>query len=162
MFKNEREVKDLSQINQILKEANIIHVAINNGMYPYVVPLNYGYEFNETGQLRLFLHGSPNGLKTQLINKNAHIGFQIDDGGRLMIPTSDNPSDYSFAYKSIIGQGMATIVHNVKTKQHALQLLLVHETGHKWNNIQEADINYVGVIQINVVRYTAKQHDENK
>lgn len=161
MLKKEREVKDLAQIKHILSKSSIAHIAINNGTYPYVVPLNYGYEFDTLGKLKLFLHGAPKGLKTQLIKKDKHVGFQIDDGGRLMIPSSDQPSDYSFAYKSIIGKGVAKIITDFETKRHALQLLLIHETGHEWDNIKAEDINYVGVIEIDAVEFTAKQHDEN-
>lgn len=45
MINFEREVKDLVLIEEMLKMFNIVNVGINgDDGYPYVVPLNFGFE----------------------------------------------------------------------------------------------------------------------
>lgn len=162
MRRQDREVTDFKEIENILSESKVIHTAIMDGDFPYVVPTNYGYEFDEQHRLTIYLHGAPEGKKRDLISQNGNVGFQIDNGGRLMLPKTDDPGDHSFAYRSIIGTGKAVLVDDRATKKHALELLLVHETGHTWDNIKEHDLEYVGVIRIDVFNYTAKEHNEFK
>lgn len=159
MRKANREVTDLETIKTILSEAHVIHLGINDDKYPYVVPTNYGFEMQDDGHLTLYSHGAPVGKKRELISRDGHIAFEIDNGGHLMVPeNSSNPSDYSFAYQSIMGVGNAQLVTDVLDKKKAMQTILLHETGKEWPNIDASDINYVGVIKIDVQRYTAKQH----
>lgn len=158
MRRTEREVIDPTEIENILSDSEVVHLGINDDDFPYVVPTNYGYEFEDDRLTTLYLHGAPTGKKWDLISQNGNVGFQIDDGGHVMVTESENPSRNSMAYRSIIGVGHAATVDDTELKKHALQQLLIHETGHAWNGIREHDIEYVGIIKIDVLRYTAKAH----
>ncbi|MFD0898091.1 pyridoxamine 5'-phosphate oxidase family protein [Loigolactobacillus binensis] len=161
MRRKEREVTSTTEIAAILQAAHVIHLGIQTSDYPYVVPTNYGFEFVEQ-QLIIYLHGAPAGRKRDLIAQQPKVGFEIDDGGHLMPATNGEPSKNSFAYRSIIGTGEAELVTDLATKQHALQTILVHETGHPWPNIKEHDVEYVGIIKIKVNQYSAKAHYDPK
>lgn len=50
MRRKEREVTDKEEIRQILEKGQVIRIAMNNGEYPYILPVNYGYEM-ENGRL---------------------------------------------------------------------------------------------------------------
>lgn len=53
MRRADREVTDINDIRQILDEGEVLHIALNNGVYPYILPVNYGYELSG-GRLTLF------------------------------------------------------------------------------------------------------------
>lgn len=53
MRRKEREVTDKEEIRQILEKGQVIRIAMNNGEYPYILPVNYGYEM-ENGRITLF------------------------------------------------------------------------------------------------------------
>jgi len=161
MRRKDREVTDATEIAAILQAAHVIHLGIQTPDYPYVVPTNYGFEFVDQ-QLFIYLHGAPVGRKHDLIAQYPKVGFEIDDGGHLMTTTNGDPSQNSSAYRSIIGTGNAELVTDLAAKQHALQTILVHETGHAWPNIKEHDVEYVGVIKITVNQYSAKAHYDPK
>ena len=54
---------------------------------------------------------------------------------------------------------MAHQVTDTEGKLHALQQVLIHETGHAWKNIDPHGVEYVNVYRIDVQEYKAKQHE---
>ncbi|GHP14149.1 pyridoxamine 5'-phosphate oxidase [Lentilactobacillus fungorum] len=160
MRRKDREVIDMAEIKSILQASHVIHSGFRTADYPYVVPTNFGYEFDEQDRLTLYIHGAPVGHKRELIKQDGRMGFEIDDGGRLMTPESPKENTPSFAYRSVMGYGDAELIDDLDVKRHALQLLLSHETGQSIDlfNISEKTMAYVGVIRIRVKAYTAKEH----
>lgn len=55
---------------------------MNNGIYPYVIPVNFGFEFNDD-KLMLFFHGAKDGKKHEVIKQDNHTTFEIDCGHML-------------------------------------------------------------------------------
>ena len=45
MTRREREVTDINDILQIINETKILHLGLSDEGWPYVVPMNYGYEY---------------------------------------------------------------------------------------------------------------------
>ena len=48
MTRREREVTDINDILQIINETKILHLGLSDEGWPYVVPMNYGYEYVES------------------------------------------------------------------------------------------------------------------
>ncbi|KRL57023.1 pyridoxamine 5'-phosphate oxidase family protein [Furfurilactobacillus rossiae] len=158
----DRQIVDQGLIDSILKDSHVLHLALNDGDFPYVVPTNYGYKMNEDGKLSVFFHGAPQGKKFDLLKANDKVGFEIDDGGALMPSKSAEASDNSYWYRSIIGYGQAVQLMTRDEKMMALQTLLVHETGHEWSQIDRQTLDFVSVFRIVVENYTVKGHIEPK
>lgn len=57
MTRREREVTDINDILQIINETKILHLGLSDEGWPYVVPMNYGYEYVD-GKLTFYLHGA--------------------------------------------------------------------------------------------------------
>ncbi len=160
MRRKYREVTAIDEIKQILKDSHVIHSGFRTDDYPDVVPTNFGYEFNDDNNLTLYIHGAPVGTKRELIQKDGRMGFEIDDGGQLMVPKDPKQNTPSFAYRSVMGYGDAELVEDPEIKKHALQVILAHETGQKLSDfdVSEKTIEYVGIVKIAVKSYTAKAH----
>lgn len=47
MRRVDREVKAMDEIIFILKKAEVLHIAMNNGKYPYILPVNFGFEMKD-------------------------------------------------------------------------------------------------------------------
>ncbi len=43
MRRQEREIRDEAEIQEILEKGLVCRLGLYDGQYPYVVPLNYGY-----------------------------------------------------------------------------------------------------------------------
>ena len=76
MRKREREITEPSEILAILDECKILHLGLSDGDQPYVVPLNYGYLL-EDGKLTFYLHGSTEGYKYEVLQKNRKVSFAM-------------------------------------------------------------------------------------
>ena len=46
MRRSDREVKDLNTIKEIISKCEVVRLAMCEDNIPYIVPLNYGYEFD--------------------------------------------------------------------------------------------------------------------
>ena len=56
MRRNDREVTDIQEIRALIDECKVIRLAMINGDKPYVVPLNFGYTY-ENGAFTFYFHG---------------------------------------------------------------------------------------------------------
>ncbi|MFD1126492.1 pyridoxamine 5'-phosphate oxidase family protein [Lentilactobacillus raoultii] len=156
MRRTDREVTDIQQIKAILTDAEVIHLGLRTPDYPYVVPTNYGYEFDNENHLTLYLHGAPVGYKRELIGKDGRVGFAIETDGHVLYPKDTAHHTPSFKYQSVMGTGKAELIEDVNEKRHALQQIVQHEIGHEWADLPDSALSHVGVIKIIVNNYTAK------
>ena len=71
MYHAEREIRDREIIKAILNMCNVINIGFFDTEYPYVLPVNYGYEYNE--DLVFYTHHAVEGYKNKLIEKNPKV-----------------------------------------------------------------------------------------
>lgn len=120
MRKSEREIKDFSDILELLGRCDTIRLAMNDNEYPYVVPLSFGYEVVE-GQIVLYVHGAQDGKKHDLLAKNNRVCVEAD----LCHGFAETEHGITTAYESIIGYGRAEKASGQQAV-HGLDLLLSH------------------------------------
>ena len=154
MRRKDREITDSNRIREILDAAKILHLGIHDDLYPYVLPLHYGYEFAD-GQMVFYMHGAKEGHKLDLIRQNPHVCVQIDCGMEL-ISGGDNACRYGASYASVIGRGKAELLEDPKSKVRALAVLMRHQTGRDFD-IQEKVTAAVSVIRVSLTEYSAKE-----
>lgn len=153
--RKDRGVTDLNQIIEILDKAKILHLGLLDHGFPYIVPLHYVYEFHRgSDKITFYMHGAKAGRKIDLINSNSNAGIELetdielDSGG-------DVPCRYGSFYASFIGTGRACIVEDDEEKEHALNLLMMNQTGKRFE-FDERMLSSVAVIKVEVSGYTAK------
>ena len=152
MTKREFKITDQEQILHILDTAKIVHVGLAVDNEPYVIPMNYGYTYEE-GKLVLYLHSAVKGKKLDMIHANPKVFFSIDCDrmpfeGRV-------PCQYGLVYSSIMGRGTAVIVEDVEEKKQAMSILMKTQTGKDFT-FEDRLVSIVAVIRIDVTEYTAK------
>lgn len=159
MRRKDREITDNAVIEQILKEGSVMHIALNNGTYPYILPVNYGYKFND-GKIQLFFHSSKEGCKHSVIKNDCHATFEIECETELIPPASEEPCTASYAYASIIGQGIIEAVPE-REKEEYLAALTSHY-GIKSVNFSSAHLARTIMYRIIAENYTAKKHENHR
>jgi len=152
MRRKEREVIDRDQIESILKECRIMHLGIHDDPYPYVVPLNYGYQYNDEGMI-LYFHSAKQGRKIELLEANPMVAFTID--GLYELVPHQIACKNTLLYKSIMGNGKIEFVKEEFEKLEALKLIMTHQTGQEGDYSSSA-VKEVMVIRINVIDYCGK------
>lgn len=152
MTRREREVTDINKIIEILDKAKVLHLGLVDGDEAYVVPMNYGYVY-ENDRLTLYLHGARRGRKLDLMRANPKVFFEMDCD---IVPfEGDVACKYGITYSSIMGRGIAQIVDEPEEKMKALSVLMKTQTGKDFE-FNEKLVSVVAVIRINVSEFTAK------
>ena len=153
MRRKDREVTDTTDIRAILDKAQVVHLAMIDGDWPYVVPMHYGYTL-DTGRLTLYLHCAREGRKLGILRRNDRVAFVLE-ADVTPIPGGDIPCKYGASYASVMGEGRAVLLSDPAEKAAALHILMHTQTGCNFA-MTEAMAETVSVIRVDVGSYTAK------
>src|SRR5215510_10987193 len=123
MRRKDREIMDINEKMAIIGKCKVCRLGLSENNYPYIIPLNYGFTF-ENEKLTLFFHGAKEGKKIEIIKNNNNACFEIDCDGKLI--ERDKPSNYSYEYKSIIGFGKLYFLETNEEKINGLNNLMKH------------------------------------
>ncbi|MDU5333496.1 pyridoxamine 5'-phosphate oxidase family protein [Enterococcus sp.] len=163
MRRKKRQVTDLETIKNLVEKSQVVRIALNGEDYPYVVPVNYGYEWKDE-QLNLYVHGANEGKKVSMIKDNPKVAIEMD-GNHKLVEGNRNAATYSYAYQSLIGFGTAELLEDLEERRKALILLMDHAAkGADYDEIPEAMLKRTGIIKITLDSYTMKEnvHPDDK
>jgi nitroimidazol reductase NimA-like FMN-containing flavoprotein (pyridoxamine 5'-phosphate oxidase superfamily) len=107
MRRKDREVTDINEIMSIMKKCSVCSLAFFDEQYPYIVPMNFGFSF-DNDVITLYFHGANTGKKLDLLNKNNRVAFEMHCSGKLN--EGENACNYSMEYESVCGTGSAEIL----------------------------------------------------
>ncbi len=119
MRRKDKEITDISEIEQILSNAQVIRLGLCEDGFPYVVPLCFGYIRG-----RLYFHGAKEGRKLNILKSNPNICFEADIDCEIV--RFDKPCNWGMRFRSVIGFGKAYNVLDRKEKIEALNLIMKH------------------------------------
>lgn len=151
MNRKDREVTDFEEIQDIINSCDTLRLGINNGDYPYVVPLSFGFEAVE-GRLVFYTHSAMKGLKLDLIKANPKVCIEIDG----MNGYAETARGVTTDYRSFIGFGTAEIA-DYEDMVKGLDLLLGHCNITGYSAEECAKLGITTVLKITVENYTAKR-----
>lgn len=154
MRRKDREVTNVDEIEAIMERCDVCRVAINDEVYPYILPVNFGFE-RVSEEFIIYIHGSRQGTKHELIKRNNRVSFEMDCRHKLILPNGDESCTASMTYESVIGQGEMSLLSDDE-KERALSIILKHYhiESKKFNPIHLAN---TAVYSIKFSSYTAKR-----
>lgn len=126
MRRKDREITSADEIIAVIERCKVMHLAMIDNGKPYVVPLNFGYTY-ENGRLTLYFHCASQGRKTDILKKSPDVCFEMDGGHRLIEGSTD--CAYGYGYESVIGSGRCEFITDSGEKIKALTELMKHQTG---------------------------------
>ena len=100
MRRKDREITDICAILELVSECKVCRLAMTDGGVPYIVPLNYGYEYAD-GALTFYFHSAKEGRKLEILKKNPTVCLELDGRGELV--EDANPCAYGYTFASVIG-----------------------------------------------------------
>jgi len=153
MRRKDREITDLSEITGIIDRAKILHLAMFDEEYPYVVPLHYGYEMKDEMPV-FYCHSANEGHKLDLIRRNSNVTVELECDVEL-ISAGDDPCSYGSYFASVIARSKAEIVDDEAEKIHALKVFMLHQTDREFEFTSRMAAG-VTVIKVTPVLLTAK------
>ena len=121
MRRSDKEIHEMSEIIAILDTCAVCRIGLLAGSVPYIVPMVFGYAF-EDGVLVLLFHSASEGRKIELLKDNPNVCFEMDCGCEII--TGETACRFSMAYRSIIGTGRAAFIHGEAEKRSALNKIM--------------------------------------
>lgn len=152
MRRKDREIEAREDLLHILNECKVIRVAMHDGEEIYLLPMNFGYTY-EQDKLVFYLHAAQKGKKIDLLRENPRVAFEMDRGHELI--DGQTACEYGFKFASIVGKGRAELVEELQEKIKALEILMKCQTG-KAFKINEKMASAVAVIKIIAVEFSGK------
>ena len=155
MRRPERETKNRDELIQILTQCKVCRLGMVDDWTPYVVPVNFGYQF-AGDTLHLYFHCAHEGRKIDILRQNPEVCFEMDCGHELL--EGEIACGYSFGYASIIGNGRAKFLTGLDQKMMALERIMEHQTGKSGFVFENAMARAVTVVQITSEEYCGKSN----
>ena len=153
MRRNDREITDKTLIEQFIAKEQIIRIAFYDNGDLYIVPLNYGYTY-ENEKYVFYFHGAKAGRKYELSKASPNVGFEIDGAYELL--EADAACDYSAKFQSVIGTGKLSIIEDDEEKIKGLNALMNHISGKaKWDYSKEM-VDAVAVYRLEAEKLSCK------
>ncbi len=157
MRRSDREVTDRAEILDIMRRCDVCRLALNDGDYPYILPLNFGMDMSGNS-VTLYFHGAAQGRKYDIIARDNRASFEMDCSHRIV--TRPERKSCTMEYESVIGRGRLEMVEGSE-KLAALKLLNAHY-GAQALEIDEAVAKMTTVMRLVVEEMTAKKRMINK
>ena len=126
MRRSDREITDTNEKISVIKKCKVCRIGLSENNIPYVVPLNYGYSF-DNDVLTLFFHSVIEGRKMEIIKHNHQACFEMDCDTKLI--EAEQPCCYGYEFKSIIGFGKIIVLDSLDEKSYGLNRIMKHQTG---------------------------------
>lgn len=156
MRRQDRRITDPAVIRMVLDKCRTLHLGLVEDGRAYIVPLNYGWT-EENGRYILYAHSAAEGRKIDLIRGGADVGFEMETGVEYF--DADTACGWGNRYESIIGEGSATLLSTPEEKRQALAAIMAHYSARKDYTFEDAMVNLVQVIQIDVTALSCKIHE---
>ncbi len=122
MRRKDREITEFDEMMKIIAKCDTCRLAMNDGEFPYIVPLNFGTDV-EDGQLYLYFHSANDGTKLDLLTKNNKVTFEMDCEHNIIL--YEERMSCTMGYASVIGHGIVEFVKD-EDKFDALMKLMRH------------------------------------
>ena len=152
MRRRDREITDKNAIKEFIAKEQIIRIAFYDEGDIYIVPVNYGYSYEE--QYTFYFHGAKAGRKYELAKKKPTVGFEIDGNYRLL--ESEVACDFSAAFQSVIGTGTLSLLEDNVEKINGLNAIMKQTTSRSdWHYSNEM-LEAVAVYRLDVDKLSCK------
>ncbi|MDR1970860.1 MAG: pyridoxamine 5'-phosphate oxidase family protein [Treponema sp.] len=171
MRRKDREITDTHEKLGIVGRCKVCRLAMigdgdaaegGKNPEPYLVPLNFGYEYREgdgkEGVLTLHFHSALEGRKIAILkNHPGPVCFEMDGAHRLL--ETPQGCSYSFSYESVIGKGAVEFIEDREEKIRSLNLLLRHQSGKDQDfAIDDGALSKTAVFRLRAETWSAKRH----
>ena len=147
MRKQDRECLDPAFFEEVFSIAEDLCLAMHDGEFPYVIPLNFVRSDN-----CIYIHCANEGHKLDCIRSNPNVAFTLSAD---VIIHREKSTTY---YKSLCGTGRAAIVEDPAEKGRALDALGLRYAARCPRPAPESSVMRTAVVRIDILDLTGKRN----
>ena len=142
-------------LEDVLRRGRVLHLGLQDGDVPYVVPVNYGFAV-EADKRVLYFHGAQEGKKLDVLRRNPNAAFCVDlDQG---VNRGETSCAWSCSYESVMGQGVVTELQSPEDKYRGLACILAQYAPEEPFSAPEQVLERTAVLRLEITACTGKYH----
>ncbi len=122
MRRRDKEISDINEIIQVIENSDIMHLGLCKNNLPYVVPLNFGFQYEED-TIKIYFHSARVGKKIDLINNNNKCAVEMTSYFEL--EKGDAACQWSAFHESVMIEGTISLVKNEQEISNAMDLIMM-------------------------------------
>jgi len=149
MRREEKEIKDTAEIEEILSKAFVCRLGLCDNGRPYVVPLCFGYKDNA-----LYFHCAKEGKKLDILRENNNVCFEVDTDCQVI--KAEQACKFEMRYKSVIGFGRAQLIEDPELKRRGLDVIMQQFSKGPFEYPQE-NLRKTMVVKVEIESMTGKK-----
>jgi hypothetical protein len=148
MRRKEKEIKEMTLIEAVIKGSQVCRLAMVDQDKPYVIPMSFGYDGS------LYFHCALEGRKIEVLKKNPQVCFEFDEVTKVV--KNKDACEWGMAFKSVIGEGEAVFVEDITQKAQGLGVIMAQYSKRVFEFSKE-NLEKTAVIKVVITRITGKQ-----
>lgn len=154
------EITNFDKIEHLLRAARVCRIGLNDGKFPYIVPMCFGYNL-EGGKLELYFSTEEKGKKMDLLKADNNAAFEID---KLIdiVKEGDNTPGFTAAYRSITGTGVLESVTGIDKITGLNLIMKKYGENPADTKYSEQTINSFAVLKLTAYEFCCKEHNSGR
>ncbi len=149
MRRKDKEIKEKSQVEQVIQAARVCHLALADNGQPYVVPLNFGYRDGV-----VYFHSAREGRKIDMLKANPRVCLAFSSPGDLV--QGDTACKWGQLFESVIAFGKARLVEDEDERRAGLDAIMAQYGGPE-GEYPESKLKITAVIAVTINEMTGKR-----
>ncbi len=150
MRRKDREITSRPVIDEIIRSANLMRIAMVDEEMPFLVPVFYAFDGNS-----LYFHSAQAGRKIDILKRNNDVCFEISVDHDII--ESEEACDFEAKHRTVIGLGKAFFVEDEPQKIKALNMIVGNFTDRKFE-YPKTNLARTAVIRIDIKSVKGKMH----
>jgi hypothetical protein len=149
MRKSDREIKERSEIDSVIRRSQVCRLGLSDDGQPYVVPLAFGYDGRA-----VYFHCAREGRKLDILAKNKSVCLEFDIVEGMV--EDIQACGWGIRYQSVIAFGSAKVIEDINEKREALAVLMEHYSNRSFS-FPDSKLAITSVIKVEISGITGKQ-----
>ena len=145
------KIEDRKEIDEIIRSCKTCFVSFCEGDIPYVVPMNFALDHDT-----IILHMAKEGRKWEILSKNPNVCIIWISGEKIAWQDIQVGCSYRVKSKSVIAEGIATIIDDVDEKTECMVKLMAQYSNLNFR-FSVPSIRNVGVVRVNIKKISARK-----
>lgn len=154
MRRKDREITDMQEMLSLIEQCEILHLALFDGTKPYVLPLHFGWAW-EDERLRVYFHSAREGRKVDIIQ--AHPGCALTFVASSRVTKAETACGWSADIASVMAEGTVRPVTDEHERIKGLDALMHHYGYQGKPGYAAGSLQSTAVYCIEVERMTGKR-----
>ena len=150
MRRNEKAIPQRTNLDTVIHQAEICHLACCAEDEPYVIPISFGYDGKS-----IFFHTAKTGKKINILAANPRVCLAFEDKITL-VKDKEQSCKWSFDFSSVIVTGEIEEISDSDGKKAALNQIMLHYSKQSWQ-IPAKDLSKTKVWRVKIENITGKQ-----